>query len=48
MDETINIAQKIAHDYQPNYQKTKDMIAELDEVKTELINEMSEIKYLLQ
>jgi hypothetical protein len=48
MNKIIDITEDIIHDYQPNYQKTKDMLNELEEIKTKFLHEMAELKYLLQ
>ncbi len=48
MNKMLDRARAIAHDYQPNNQRTIDMLNELDEVKGELKKEMTELKYSLQ
>jgi hypothetical protein len=48
MNKMIDTARATAHDYQPNNQRTIDMLNELDEVKGELKKEMTALKYSLQ
>ena len=48
MNEMIDVSQELVDDYRPNYRKTKDLLDELEEVKSELMNEMTEVKYMLQ
>ncbi|MBN2120203.1 MAG: hypothetical protein JW734_04005 [Candidatus Omnitrophica bacterium] len=47
MTEMLEVCEELADDYQPNHQKTKDILKELEEVKAELLSEMTELKYTL-
>ena len=48
MNEILDLTQEIARDYQPDYKRTKDMFDEFDGLKSKLINEMNELKLILQ
>ena len=48
MYDMIDAAKEIVHDYQPNNQTTKDRLYAFEEIKNELFNEMTAVRYLLQ
>jgi len=48
MNEMLDLAQKITHDYRPHYQETKNRFGRLDDLKSQLINEMTALRHKLQ
>lgn len=48
MNEMIDLARDAARDYEPHNQRTKDVLKKLEEAKSDLNKEMTEVKYLLQ
>ena len=47
MTEILDTCEELFEDYRPNHRKTKDLLKELEELKTAFITAMTELKYEL-